>query len=241
MSKGTHNPSPAKTLLLKGQFNNLKIPGTHKEVWDLLHKLHAVHPEHWPIQSPARLCKHINFWSASDRLRYFQDLSSYLEDTVPRPEPLITALKNLTVVTHGNPFSDWSTKFNKGVVTAMESVPDRSVAQPSDSAEEAQQNLENVPNKSKQPAQEKTRKVNYNYKCPVNLIRFMRNGYTHIHSFTSRKTDGTRTLADDLGSNVIEMEKTFRYLFPDLFVSVYEVVEKHIDSLPHSLKMCYQA
>nr|GEV63940.1 hypothetical protein [Tanacetum cinerariifolium] len=45
MSKGKHNPSPDKTLLLKGQFDNWKIPGAHKEVWDLLQKLHAVNPE----------------------------------------------------------------------------------------------------------------------------------------------------------------------------------------------------
>nr|GEZ07305.1 serine/threonine-protein kinase/endoribonuclease ire-1 [Tanacetum cinerariifolium] len=45
MSKGKHNPSPDKTLLPKGQFDNWKIPGTHKEVWDLLQKLHAINPE----------------------------------------------------------------------------------------------------------------------------------------------------------------------------------------------------
>nr|GEX65167.1 Asp_protease_2 domain-containing protein [Tanacetum cinerariifolium] len=45
MSKGKRNPSPDKTLLLKGQFDNWKIAGTHKEVWDLLQKLHDVNPE----------------------------------------------------------------------------------------------------------------------------------------------------------------------------------------------------
>ncbi|GKD50195.1 serine/threonine-protein kinase/endoribonuclease IRE1, partial [Tanacetum coccineum] len=154
----------------------------------------------------------------------FLDLSNYLEEGVPRPTELRKALNKLTVVPKGNSYSDWRTLFKDGVITAMEKLPAKA-----SKPEQAEQN----------PHQTTT--VTYGYTHLVSLIRFMRNGFTHIESFKKRETSRRRTLVEDLGKNASELEATFRSASPGLLVSGYAKVENNIDHLPHQLKEYYPA
>ncbi|PWA85793.1 Serine/threonine-protein kinase/endoribonuclease ire-1 [Artemisia annua] len=249
MTKGNYTPKRDKTTLMKSDFDGLEIKGTNREVLDLLQKLNVVEPVPKPRETPEpkKLCNHIAFWPAPKRLGFFQDLSNFLDDTDPRPEHIRKAINSLTVVPGGHKRSDWGSLFEKSVRDAMEKMPEKKgqpkVAQ--QDPKQAQSSRQLDPKKgesSKQdPPEETTKPVNYSYTRPVSLIRFMRSGFTHIHSFSSRDTAEGRTLEDDLGGNASKFEETFRTKFPDLFVLVYAEGEKYLKDLPDDLQIYYLA